>query len=146
MTAPGIPMLFMGQEFLEDKRWADDPANHPGTLIYWDGLGRRQDHDRLHRFTRELIGCAASTGACGRISGTADGQRQSRAGIHRWIEGFGRDVIVVASLNESTLYGYRIPFPRVASGSRSSTATSTTTGSIRSSPATAAGSRRTDQA
>ena len=37
MTAPGIPMLFMGQEFLEDKRWADDPVNHPGTLI--TGMG-----------------------------------------------------------------------------------------------------------
>lgn len=29
LTAPGIPMLFMGQEFLEDKQWNDtpDPAN-----------------------------------------------------------------------------------------------------------------------
>ena len=31
--------------------------------------------------------------------------------VQRWIEGIGRDVIVVASLNESTLSGYRIPFP-----------------------------------
>jgi 1,4-alpha-glucan branching enzyme len=33
--------------------------------------------------------------------------------FHRWIEGVGRDVIVVASRNESTLHGYRIPFPAV---------------------------------
>jgi 1,4-alpha-glucan branching enzyme len=31
--------------------------------------------------------------------------------FHRWIEGVGRDVVVVASLNESTCYGYRIGFP-----------------------------------
>ena len=31
--------------------------------------------------------------------------------FHRWVEGVGRDVIVVASLNESTLGGYRIPIP-----------------------------------
>jgi 1,4-alpha-glucan branching enzyme len=26
LTAPGIPQLFMGQEFLEDKQWSSDPA------------------------------------------------------------------------------------------------------------------------
>ena len=25
LTAPGIPQLFMGQEFLEDKQWCPDP-------------------------------------------------------------------------------------------------------------------------
>ncbi|MBY5645536.1 hypothetical protein [Rhizobium leguminosarum] len=25
LTAPGVPMLFMGQEFLEDKFWSDSP-------------------------------------------------------------------------------------------------------------------------
>ncbi len=29
-------MLFMGQEFLEDKPWSDTPD--PATLICWDGL------------------------------------------------------------------------------------------------------------
>lgn len=38
LTAPGIPMLFMGQELLEDKNWSDNPRNAPGTLIAWDGL------------------------------------------------------------------------------------------------------------
>jgi 1,4-alpha-glucan branching enzyme len=26
LTAPGIPMLFMGQEFLENKQWSDNPS------------------------------------------------------------------------------------------------------------------------
>ncbi len=34
MTAPGIPQIFMGQEFLEDKQWSDDP-NSP-LHIYWE--------------------------------------------------------------------------------------------------------------
>ena len=32
--------------------------------------------------------------------------------IHRWLEGKGRDVVVVASLSETTYYDYRIGFPR----------------------------------
>lgn len=31
--------------------------------------------------------------------------------MQRWVEGLGRDVMVVASLNEFTHYGYRIPMP-----------------------------------
>jgi 1,4-alpha-glucan branching enzyme len=47
-------MLFMGQEFLEDKPWSDTP--NPANLIWWAGLegGDRSMGDFL-RFTRELI-------------------------------------------------------------------------------------------
>src|SRR5262249_43938665 len=31
--------------------------------------------------------------------------------FHRWLEGIGRDVVVVASLNESVLGGYQLGFP-----------------------------------
>jgi 1,4-alpha-glucan branching enzyme len=31
--------------------------------------------------------------------------------FQRWIPGLGRDVVVVATLNESTWYGYEIGFP-----------------------------------
>jgi len=31
--------------------------------------------------------------------------------VHRWVEGQGRDVVVVASLNESTLDGYSVDLP-----------------------------------
>src|SRR5258708_11299428 len=37
LTAPGIPALFMGQEFLEDKNWSDN--RELGDLIWWEGLG-----------------------------------------------------------------------------------------------------------
>ncbi|MBP8117682.1 MAG: 1,4-alpha-glucan branching protein, partial [Nitrospira sp.] len=56
LTAPGIPMLFMGQEFLEDKQWADDFVTHADLLLHWAGLdqGDRQMLDHV-RFTRELL-------------------------------------------------------------------------------------------
>lgn len=33
------------------------------------------------------------------------------AAFQRWVEGAGRDVVVVASLNESTYWSYDIGFP-----------------------------------
>ena len=47
LTAPGIPMLFMGQEILEEKYWSDNPEFFADTLISWDGLetdGAMRDH------------------------------------------------------------------------------------------------------
>jgi 1,4-alpha-glucan branching enzyme len=46
-------MLFMGQEFLEDKPWSDTPD--PDTLIYWDGLGTDTVMRDYLRFTQDLI-------------------------------------------------------------------------------------------
>jgi 1,4-alpha-glucan branching enzyme len=56
LTSPGIPMLFMGQEILEDKQWSDNPSYFKDVLIYWDGLfsGDKAMSDHL-RFTRELV-------------------------------------------------------------------------------------------
>jgi len=39
LTAPGIPMLFMGQEFLDDKFWSDRPDFYAPYVIWWVGLG-----------------------------------------------------------------------------------------------------------
>src|SRR4051812_21689836 len=55
LTAPGVPMIFMGQEFLEDKYWTDYPKK-PELLIWWDGLDGKDRHmSDQHRFTRELM-------------------------------------------------------------------------------------------
>jgi 1,4-alpha-glucan branching enzyme len=37
LAAPGVPMLFMGEEFLEDKLWSDN-HHRADSLIWWDGL------------------------------------------------------------------------------------------------------------
>jgi 1,4-alpha-glucan branching enzyme len=113
LTAPGIPMLFMGQEFYEDKRWADDVPNHSGTLLYWDGLANDKTMIDFHRFTRELAWLRRKHPALrGEGIQTVSMENGPRVLVfQRWVEGVGRDVMVVASLNERTLYGYQIPMP-----------------------------------
>jgi 1,4-alpha-glucan branching enzyme len=112
LTAPGIPMLFMGQEFLEDKQWNDDPGS--GDQLWWAGLegGDKQMADFL-RFTRELIAVRKRQpglrGEGCRVTYSNNGDRV--LAFQRWVEGYGRDVVVVASLNEQTWFGYQIGFP-----------------------------------
>ena len=45
LTAPGIPMLFMGQEFLEDKQWSDNFEFHPRPAAPLGGPRRRRQAD-----------------------------------------------------------------------------------------------------
>lgn len=113
MTAPGIPMLFMGQEILEDKPWCDDVGNWPQFLIWWDGLRNDRHMRDFNQFVRALAWLRRSQPAL-----SSDGVRVSQVhnddrvlAMHRWINGEGRDVVVVASLNERTLDDYPIDFP-----------------------------------
>src|SRR5260370_8648441 len=54
LTAPGIPALFMGQEFLEDKNWSDN--RQVGDLIWWEGLGGTDPAMRgFMRFAADLL-------------------------------------------------------------------------------------------
>ena len=112
LTLPGIPMLFMGQEILEDKPWSDTPS--PDTSIWWAGLdGGDKNMSDFLRFTRELIAVRRSHPAL-RGEGCAiihvhDVNRV--LAFQRWVEGVGDDVVVVCSLNESTWYNYNIGFP-----------------------------------
>ena len=115
LTAPGVPMIFMGQEFLEDKYWTDWPGR-PELLIWWDGLeGADKAMSDQHRFTRDLMWLRRKHPAL-----RGDGlnvfhvHNDNRViAMHRWLPGVGRDVVVVASLNESTFRdrSYRIGFP-----------------------------------
>ena len=114
MTAPGIPQLFMGQEFLEDKQWNWDPTDS-SHLIWWYGLNSGTDTAMVNhlRFTQDLIRLRWKQPA---LRGDnvnpfhVDDQNRVIA-FHRWLEGTGRDVIVVATLAESTWYDYAIGFP-----------------------------------
>jgi 1,4-alpha-glucan branching enzyme len=113
LTVPGIPMLFMGQEFLEDKQWSDNFENR-ALLLHWAGLdaGDRQMLDHV-RFTRELIGLRWQQPALrGRGFRVVHAHDQNRVlAFHRWVEGEGRDVIVVLHLAPFNRFGYRIGFP-----------------------------------
>jgi 1,4-alpha-glucan branching enzyme len=114
LTAPGNPMMFMGQEFLEDKQWSDDVHGHPELLIYWDGLGASDPSMRdFLRCTRELVRLRRHhPGLQGDgFRGVSADDRNRVLSFHRWVEGVGDDVIVVASLANANHYGYRIGFP-----------------------------------
>jgi 1,4-alpha-glucan branching enzyme len=114
LTAPGIPMLFMGQEFLEDKQWSDNCDFHDNLLLYWAGLdeGDRQMVDHL-RFTRELIELRWQyPGLRGQGFRVVPVHDQNRViAFHRWIEGAGEDVIVVVHVAPFNRFDYRIGFP-----------------------------------
>ena len=121
LTAPGIPQMFMGQEFLEDKQWCSDPRipdlSH---LIWWGGLvedanGRAVDGamvDHL-RFTQDAVRLRNSQpglrGEGLNVFYTHDSDRV--IAFQRWVPGVGQDVVVVATLSESTWWGYRLGFP-----------------------------------
>ena len=113
-TAPGIPQLFMGQEFLEDKQWDTLPGD-TSHLLWWDGLEKGIDRAMVdhHRFTKDLIRLRwtypALRGESVRFFLANDFDRV--LGFHRWIEGSGQDVVVVASLAEQTRWGYPVGFP-----------------------------------
>jgi 1,4-alpha-glucan branching enzyme len=107
-------MLFMGQEFLEDKQWSDDFIAHQDLLLYWAGLDRgdKQMLDHL-RFMQELLNLRRRSPALrGQGFRLVHVHDQNRVlAFHRWVEGEGYDIIVVAHLADFTRVGYRIGFP-----------------------------------
>ena len=114
LTAPGVPMLFMGQEFLEDKQWSDNFEFHKDLLLHWAGLDQRDEQMVQHlRFTRELIRLrwryAGLRGQGFRVVHVHDQNRV--LAFHRWVEGTGDDVIVIVHLSTFNRFDYRIGFP-----------------------------------
>jgi len=113
LTAPGIPQIFMGQEFLEDKQWSWDP-NSPN-LLYWDGLNSGSDKAMVNhlRFTQDLIRLRWNQPALrGDNVNPFHVHNQNRViAFHHWLEGVGQDVVVAATLSETTWYNYNIGFP-----------------------------------
>lgn len=114
LTVPGVPMLFMGQEFLEDKQWSDDLEHRAELRLFWPGLEAPDPVMRdFLRFTRELIHLRWSQPALRaegfRVVHVHDENRV--VAMHRWVVGEGRDVLIVASLSNYTRNGYRIGIP-----------------------------------
>ncbi|MES2570719.1 MAG: alpha amylase C-terminal domain-containing protein [Verrucomicrobiota bacterium] len=108
LTAPGVPLVFMGQEFLEDKYWKDDP--HAANFrVWWKGVQGEDKHAvDHHRFSRDLFWLRrkhpALRGEGLNVYHVNNGARV--IAFHRWLPGIGRDVVIIANLNESTFYNY----------------------------------------
>jgi 1,4-alpha-glucan branching enzyme len=113
IAARGIPMLFMGQEFLENQQWTDAVESPQSPLIDWTGLATTQAMKDYLTFTQSLLWLRRSQPALRgeqlRVS-TADGFTRVLA-IHRWLEGAGQDVLFVFNLQEFNRFGYQIGFP-----------------------------------
>ncbi len=109
-TAPGIPMLFQGQEILEDQWFRDDDPidwtreqTYAGVLqLYRDLVRHRRDLDGL---TRGLRGHHV------RVHHVNDAAKV--IAFHRWHGGGPRDdVVVVVNCSAQPLDSYRIGLPR----------------------------------
>ena len=113
MASRGIPMLFMGQEFLEDQQWDDAVQSFPNLLIDWASLATNKVMQDYLQFTKDLLALRRSQPALRseqlRVS-TADSFNRVMA-VHRWIDGVGDDVLFVFNLQEVNRFGYQIGFP-----------------------------------
>ena len=109
-TAPGIPMIFQGQEVLEDRWFSDqDPIDWMGQNQYAGIQRLYQDLIRLrrnwHNTTRGLLGQHVHVH---HLNNT-----DKVIAFHRWQQGGpGDDVIVVVNFAERAYADYRLGLPR----------------------------------
>lgn len=113
LTAPGIPMLFMGEEILEDRYWSDSPNFFQDALIQWDALASDRSRQDFFRFIREFLDLRRQLPALhgGRVNVFHVHNGNRVIAFHRWRDGEGADLVVVASLNETSLAFYEVGFP-----------------------------------
>ena len=110
LTAPGIPMIFQGQEFLEDQWFHDDDPLDWSKLERYGGIQQLyRDLIRLRRnwydTTRGLRGQGVN------VHHVNDADKL--VAFHRWDAGGPRDdVVVVANMANRAYDSYTIGFPR----------------------------------
>ncbi|CAN5235286.1 hypothetical protein BH09SUM1_BH09SUM1_31280 [soil metagenome] len=109
MTSPGIPMIFMGQEMLEDGYWADtDPLDWNKATTYSGIVGLYTDAIKLRRnWFNNTRGLKGNNTNVFHINNTS-----KRVAYHRWdVGGAGDDTIVVANFANVGHTAYNIGFP-----------------------------------
>lgn len=109
LTSPGIPMLFQGQEFLEDRWFSDtDPLDWSRRERYAGIVRLYRDLIRLRRnwfnHTRGLLG--------NNVNVHHVNNNDKVIAMHRWTQGGpGDDVVVVFNFSNRTFHDYRVGFP-----------------------------------
>lgn len=108
-TAPGIPMIFQGQEFLTDEWFRDDVPLDWSRTEEFNGVV--QVYRDLAKMRRNQEGCTA--GLMGQNIHVHHHEHDRKIlGFHRWREGgAGDDVIVVANLSHTPANDIRIGVP-----------------------------------
>jgi 1,4-alpha-glucan branching enzyme len=110
MTAPGIPMLFQGQEILEDRWFHDEDPIDWSRLDTYAGIhALYRDLIRLRRnWFNETAGLRGQSVNVFHVNNT-----DKVIAYHRWQNGGrGDDVVIVANLANRAFPQYRIGFPR----------------------------------
>ncbi len=109
-TSPGIPMIFMGQEFLEIGSWHDDdPLDWTNDTTY-AGIKLMYQHmiSLRRNLSNNTLGLMAGNVNTYHINDTA-----KVIAYHRWWNGGpGDDVIVVANFSYQGITNYNIGMPR----------------------------------
>ncbi len=113
LSAPGIPMIFMGQEILEDKYWSDSPGQHAGTLVWWDGLQQQAVMLNHLKFMQDFLRLRRDRpGLSGRYSEAYQVHDLDRVLVLLRGTGEGADdIVVIVSLNEQRLTDYEVGLP-----------------------------------
>jgi 1,4-alpha-glucan branching enzyme len=111
-TAPGIPMLFMGDEFLEWRTWSDGRDD----FMDWSRVGRWPGFvDLVGRLCRLRRNWEDNTrglrGGRTRVFHASD-QDGVLAFLRQDAGGPGDDVVVVANLRDRAWPSYNVGFPR----------------------------------
>mgnify|MGYP002777956406 CR=1 FL=1 len=108
-TAPGIPMLFQGQEFLEGE-WFRDTVP-----LDWD---QREEYRGIVRLYRDLVALrrnlkGTTRGLCGTgLNVYHVNEAENVIAFHRFDQGGpGDDVVVVLNFSSEAHQGYRIGLP-----------------------------------
>ena len=127
LTAPGIPMLFQGQEFLEWGTWSDNPANNPNAMLDWS---KKQTFRGIFDLYRRLVALRRNAddntrGLTGQHLNVFHVNHTAKVlAYHRWmLGGAGDDVVIVANLSNHAYDAYNIGLPAAARGSSASTPT-----------------------
>lgn len=110
MTSPGIPMIFQGQDILEDG-WFDD--RDP---VDWT---KKQTYSGIHQLYKDLIQLRRNW------DNNTRGLRGNNVNVfhvnnndkviayHRWDQGgTGDDVVVIINMSSRTFYDYNLGLPR----------------------------------
>ena len=109
LTSPGIPLLFQGQELLED-RWFDDTV-----MLDWDKASTNRGILRLHRdliaLRRDRDGSTRGLRG-GNVAILRADQSSKLLAMHRWSEG-GRhdDTVVIANFAHEPAIDVAMGFP-----------------------------------
>jgi 1,4-alpha-glucan branching enzyme len=107
LLAPGVPMIFMGQEFMEDKRFGDGA----GDRVWWGFL---DTYSGVRDFFGDVARLRTSRGSLRASSGVQITHQNGSNGVVAFqrFNGFGDVTFVVANLGSTAFGTYSLGVPQ----------------------------------